>query len=236
MSRHGSPGGRYEPQQPGPDDYGPPSDPWSAAPPPDSWGDLTAPQSGYPGQGYPEHMYQSTAAYHQQGAHPAPYPEPYPEPPRRRNVGLYATITVLVVLAAVGVGYALYLLSGEDADPRAGGDPTPTATSAASPGPSGTPVDNIGMNAAMARVDDCLVNDGDSGQPQMRIVACDADQEGPVFQVLAIFDERIAGQGEAANEQAQSVCAGTEGYKYHYYEVSDSASFVLCMAERTEEG
>jgi hypothetical protein len=142
-------------------------------------------------------------------------------------------MVVLVVLAAVGVGYALYLLSGEESEPGATGTPDPTATGdpGPSPGPSGSPVDNIGMNAAMARVEDCLVNDGTAEQPQMRIVPCDAaEEDGQVFQVLAIFEERIEGEGEAANEQAQAICADTEGYTHHYYEVGDAASFVLCMA------
>jgi hypothetical protein len=154
-------------------------------------------------------------------------------PPPRRNVGLYAVVALVVVLAASGVGYALYLLSGDDGDPTAGGGtpaPTSTAGPSTSPGPSASPRDNIGMNAAMAQVEDCLVNDGTTQQPQLRIVPCDTEEDTEVFQVLAIFSERV--EGEGANEHAQSICADTEGYKYHYYEVSETASFVLCMTDR----
>jgi hypothetical protein len=155
-------------------------------------------------------------------------------PPPRRNVGLYAVVALLVVLAAGGVGYALYLLSSDEGETTAD-DPTPAATTTAgpssSPGPNGTPRDNIGMNAAMAQVDDCLVNDGTVDLPEMRIVPCDTDEDTQVFHVLAIFSERVEGGGAAANEEAQAICAGTEGYKYHYYEVGESASFVLCMTD-----
>jgi hypothetical protein len=166
----------------------------------------------------------------------APPPERDPPPPRR-NAGLYATVAVLVVLAAAGVGYALYLLSGDDegGSPGAAGtsEPRPAGTAGQStaPDPSASPRDNIGMNAAMALVDDCLVNDGNAAEPQMRIVPCDAASEAQVFQVLAVFDERVEGEGETANEQAQGICSETEGYTHHYYEVGDTTSFVLCMTE-----
>jgi hypothetical protein len=189
-------------------------------------------------QPYPEQQYLEPP-------HPEPYPEPAyrePYPPPRRNLGLYATVVVLVVLAAAGVGYALYLLSGEEGDggtpgALASADPGPAATTdpTASPDPAGSPPDNIGMNAAMAQIDDCLVNDGTAEQPQMRIVACDAEEPSQVFRVLAVVDERIEGEGEAANQQAQSACGGTEGYTHHYYEVGDGTSFVLCMAEEAAE-
>jgi hypothetical protein len=214
MSHYGPPGesGRRYPEE-----YGPPSDPWGAAPAADSWNDYGSAQPPY-------------------SSHD-PYAEPHHAremPPPRRNVGLYAVVALLVVLAAGGVGYALYLLSGGDGDTTADG-PTPAATTSAgpsgSPAPGGTPRDNIGMNAAMAQVDDCLVNDGTVDDPRMRIVACDAEEDAQVFQVLAIFGDRVEGEGAAANEHAQSICSGTEGYEYHYYEVGDGASFVLCMTD-----
>lgn len=221
-------------------------------------------EPGYEGyQEYGEPPYRSYQQPYQE-----PYPEPYPPPaydaappghgppppewdvppaepppPPRRNLGLYVTVAVLVVLAAAGVGYALFLLSGEEgdggtpiaADPTT--DPTPAATGGqtTSPDPNGSPPDNIGMNAAMAQVDDCLVNDGTAEQPQMRIVPCDADEAARMFRILEIFDQRIEGEGEAANAEAQGVCAETEGYTHHYYEVSESASFVLCMTEEAGE-
>jgi hypothetical protein len=227
-----------------------PSDPWGAPAPgqyPQDPG-----YGGYPEQ-YPPPQYGQAYEYEQpyqpyQEQYRDPYPPPPepplppPPPPRRRNVGLYATVVVLVVLAAAGVGYALYLLSGEEGTDQPGtlatAGPTPAATGdpTASPDPAGSPPDNVGMNAAMAQVDDCLVNDGTTEQPQMRIVPCDADEDSQVFRVLEIVDERIDGEGEAANQQAQSVCGSTEGYTHHYYEVGDTASFVLCMVEESGEG
>lgn len=224
MSHYGPPGERGrrpEHGQRGPEEYGPPSDPWGAAPVTDSWND-----------------YGSTVPPHSSYAGHDPYADPYggrSMPPPRRNVGLYALVALLVVLAAGGVGYALYLLGGDDPAERTAGDQTPAPTTSAapasSPAASASPRDNIGMNATMAQVEDCLVNDGSAEQPQMRIVSCDTDEEDQVFQVLAIFNERIEGEGAAANEQAQEICAGTEGYKFHYYEVSEAASIVLCMTD-----
>jgi hypothetical protein len=232
MSHYGPPG---EPGRRYPDDYGPPSDPWGTAPVADSWGDYGNPP--YADPPYPDPYREGDQrGYRERDPDVDWAPPPPPLPPPRRTTGLYALVTVLVLLAASGVGYALYLLSAEDGDgggATAGGQtPTPVATteSSASPAPSGTPRDNIGLNAATAQVDDCLINDGSSGQPQMRVVPCDTDEDGQVFQVLAIFNERVEGDG--ANEQAQAICADTEGYRYHYYEVSESASFVLCMTER----
>jgi hypothetical protein len=247
MSQYGPPG---EPGRRYPDDYGPPSDPWGTAPAADSW--------GYDNSSYADHSYQDPRDYQNPGDYRDPrdyrdyrdqaeyrgYPDqednwappPPPLEPARRSTGLYALVALLAVLAAGGVGYALYLLSTQDSDgggnPAGGQTPTPavTAEASASPAPSGSPRDNIGLNAATAEVDDCLINDGSSEQPQMRVVACDSDEDGQVFQVLAIFDERV--EGDNANEQAQQICADTEGYRYHYYEVSDNASFVICMTER----
>ena len=220
----GPPGREPDDYGRGPAEYGPPSDPWGAAPVADSWNDygVTAP---------PQPTYRPFD----------PYDDPYeirPGPPPRRNIGLYALVATLVVLAAGAVGYALFLLSGDDSanTSATGGTPTEAATggptdSTGTPDPNESPRDNIGMNAAMAQVDDCLVNDGTAEQPQMRIVPCDTDEDTQVYQVLAIFNERVEGEGEAANDQAQQICSGTEGYKYHYYEVSESASFVLCMTD-----
>lgn len=216
MSGYGPSGDPPGPRPPG-EDPGPPSDPWGQAAP--GWGGQTV--------GYPQQPYQEPGLGFGQG-----WDSP---PPQRRNLPLYALVAVLVVLAAAGVGYALYLLTGGgDEEPEARDTPRATSTTqpTGTPDPEGSPRENIGMSAAMAQVDDCLVNDGTAEQPQMRIVACDTEEGGQVFRVLAIFPEQVEGEGQQANEQAQAICADTEGYTHHYYEVGESASFVLCMAER----
>lgn len=245
MSHYGPPGEPPE-QRPGP--YGPPADPWGERPtepwggrPSEPWSDqVTRQQSFSPGSaaGPPA----AGPPYGPAGGPDLPpgygtgpdLPPGYGllDEPRRRPIGLYAVVAVIVVLAAVGVGYALFLLSGDDggqldALPPATPDPT------ASPSTTGqADRDNIGMNAAMALVSDCLVNDGTANEPQMRIVPCDTDEEAQLYQVLEIFNERVEGEGQAANEQAQRICRDTEGYTHHYYEVGQTASFVLCMAEQ----
>jgi hypothetical protein len=144
---------------------------------------------------------------------------------------MYAVVTVLVVLAAVGVGYALYVLSGDDGGSTAAPDPGPVGATG-SPGPSASPRDKIGLSAAVAEVGDCLVNDGTTDQTQMRIVRCDEDAAGVVFRVLAVIDERVQGEDDDARlASAQSICASTEGYTHHYFEVGEQSSFVLCLAE-----
>jgi hypothetical protein len=151
-----------------------------------------------------------------------------PPPPPRRNTALYAVVAVVVLLAAAGVGYALYVLSGD-------GEPGVAATTGpGSPGPSASPRDNVGLSAAVAEADDCLVNDGNPSQTQMRIVRCDDEVEtGATFRVLAVIDQRVEGEeDDARHASAQAICADVEGYTHHYFEVGEQSSFVLCMAER----
>ena len=229
---YGPPPGRgeYGPP-PGPGDYGPPADPWGQ--PTDAWGGqatepwgaTATPPTGYLGAGYGQ-------PGHPGPAYPgSPPPEP-PPPPPRRNTALYAVVAVVVLLAAAGVGYALYVLTGD-------GEPGVAATNAppGSPGPSASPRDNVGLSAAVAELDDCLVNDGNPSQTQMRIVRCDDDQAENelVFRVLAVIDQRVEGdEDDARHASAQAICADVEGYTHHYFEVGEQeqSSFVLCMAER----
>lgn len=239
-------------------DYGPPSDPWGEAP--DGWDPATggwspSPPPGSPGTPGtpPGHPPMGAAAGLPGGPPPGPDParpgSPYPPPPRtvppyqpppppRRSLGLYAVVAVLVLLAAGGAGYALYLLSGEDggpgANPTSGPTPAGQVTGTASPGAS--PGDNIGLSAAAAREDDCLVNDGTAEQTQMRIVRCEDDDrpEGTVvFRVLAVVEQRVAGESnDARHDSAQQICdAAADAYTHHYFEIGDESSFVLCMAQ-----
>lgn len=217
-------------------DYSPPSDPWGEVP--DAWdpaagtmwrqpagaGPGADPGAG-PGSGYPP---------------PPPYTDvPFRPPPPRRNLGLYAVVAVLVLLAAGGAGYALYLLSGDDGDPGANQTPGPTPTGqvTGTPGAGASPGDNVGLSAAAARTDDCLVNDGTADQTQMRIVRCEDDDrpdEAVVYRVLAVVDEQVAGEdNDARHDSAQQICDAAVGeYTHHYFEIGDESSFVLCMAQQ----
>jgi hypothetical protein len=228
-----------EPYQPPGEPYQPPADPWGqatdawGAQPTDAWAGQSTAAAGYPGGGHPGGGH--PAAGYPGGDLPGPPGQPPPAPPAappRRNVGLYAVVAVLVLLAATGVGYALFVLSG-DGDPGAGGTPGPAGTPG-SPDPSASPQDNIGLSAAVARVDDCLVNDGSTEQTQMRIVRCDEDPgDAAVFRVLAVIDQRVDGEDDQARHaSAQAICASTEGYTHHYFEIGETASFVLCMVEQ----
>lgn len=238
----------------GPGGYRPPADPWGQSQ--GSWADLTTPQPRYgdrpdPG-GYdqPTHRQASgppTAPYgqqHYQQPYHQPYAEPYPEgspweAPRPRRTGLVATLVVLLVLVlAGGVGLTLFLVSGggED-DPLLTGDGATSDPSATgSPGENGeVPENRIGLNATVALVDDCMVNDAESAEPEMRIVPCDTDEDGPVYQVLARFDQQVNGDtNEELDQSAQQICAAAEGYEYFYRFIgpTEDQSFVLCMIER----
>lgn len=210
-------------------DYSPPSDPWGEVP--DVWDSAAGAwrQPPVPDPGRPGPPYQP----------PSRTVPPYqPPPPPRRNVGLYAVVAVLVLLAAGGAGYALYLLSGDGGDPGANRTPGPTPTGqvTGTPGPSGSPSDNVGLSAAAARKDDCLVNEGTAEQTQMRIVRCE-DGEVPddavMYRVLAVLDEQVSGaDDDARHVSAQRICAEVDGYTHHYFEIGDESSFVLCMVER----
>lgn len=229
---HGSPppGEPYHGGRPAGDDR-PPADPWGGAPEP-SWGQPPAtPPGGYPPGGY------LPGGYPPGGYRPPMPSPPPPASPPRTNFGLYALVAVLVLLAAAGVGYALFLLSGDDEDPQAGDRPGPTSTAggSASPGATPSPGDNIGLSAAVARVGDCLVNEGSSEETAMRIVRCDEELDGDdvvVYRVLAVLEEQVQGDDNPARlNSAQQICSGTEGYTHHYFEVATENSFVLCMAE-----
>lgn len=225
-------------------DYGPPSDPWGEAP--DVWDPAagawsrppaTPPPSATPAPGLGPPVPDP-------GRPGPPYPPPsrtvppyQPPPPPRRSLGLYAVVAVLVLLAAGGAGYALYLLTGDDGDPGANPTPgvTPTGQVTGTPDPSGSPSDNIGLSAAAARADDCLVNEGTTEQTQMRIVRCEGGEvpDGTVvYRVLAVIDEQVSGEDDAARHvSAQRICAEVDGYTHHYFEIGDESSFVLCMTE-----
>lgn len=174
----------------------------------------------------------------------------------RRSIVLYAVVAVLAVLAAVGVGYALFLLTA-GGDDQSAGSTAPTATVSPSGAAEGdgdgadsgaegdgadgdgdasgdSDVDTLGMNAAMAQQGDCLANDGTPDNPELRIVACDDEDEaaaGQMFRVVEVVSERVEGEGSEANEEAQQICADADDYTHHYYEVAEDASFVLCMTE-----
>jgi hypothetical protein len=142
-------------------------------------------------------------------------------------------MAVLVLLAAAGVGYALFLLSG-DGDSGAANPPGPISTGTATPDPSASPADNIGLSAAAARADDCLVNDGTTAETAMRIVRCDEPpaEDGVVYRVLEVVSQRVEGEDdESRHASAQAICDQIDGYTHHYYEVGEQTSFVLCMAE-----
>lgn len=211
MSRYGPPGGPGPVERP-PQGYDPPSDPWGDG----GWEMPLTPTPGYP-------------------AHPADWPradwspaaDPAPPPPRRRHTGLLVALALAVLVAAGAVATTVYLVSGDDR--RVTTSPTPTAGGAggASPGPPASP-DNLGLAAGFAQVGDCLVNDGTPDSPQMRITLCDAEETGVVYRVLARFDEAVSD-----DDGARRVCGSTDGYKFHYYFISegDGGSFVLCMTD-----
>jgi hypothetical protein len=240
-------GGQPPHQQGGQGPYGPPpADPWGQGQ--GSWADLTTPQPRYggpaepPTQAYGETTYQQPYA----DAYGQPYQQQYePDgphwdepPPRRTGLTVALAVTAVVVLA-VAVGVTLFLVSGGDEGQPATApgteQPDPGATGEdEAPGPDAPPEDRIGLSATEAVADDCLVNDADNADPQMRIVACDADEEGPVYRVLERFDQRVSGDAPAEQDQsAQQICSQAEGYEFFYRFVgpTEDESFVLCLVQ-----
>src|SRR5690606_32659992 len=129
---------------------------------------------------------------------------------RRGSTLLFIAVGTLVLVIAAAVGYALYLLSGDEDNPAGGGGGPATAPPSA--GPTGTPdpgstQDNIGLNAAMAQVGDCLTNLGTDLEPQLQVVSCEEEQDGPVYEVLEKFEVRVEGGNRAEQDaSAQETC------------------------------
>lgn len=225
MSHYGPPDGPYDASSDltgriPPRDQDGPHKPYE--PPSDPWGGHTEPQWAY-----------------SPPASTGGWDEPSEPPVRgsRSNAVLYAAVTVLVIVVAGGVGYALYLLSGEETTPAATQTESPVASSPSATGDAATPTpgptqDTTGQAASRAQEGDCLVNNGTNDEPQMQIVACDDEVDPPVYEVLARINEPVEGDDPAAqNLSAQQSCEGTEGYTHHYFEKGDLLSFVLCMRE-----
>jgi hypothetical protein len=243
------PGSEPRGGQPG---YRPPADPWEQSQ--GSWADLTVPQHRPDPGGYDQPTHQQPsgppAPYGQQPyqeAYHQPYAETYPggpswapEPPRRRTGLVVGLVVLLVLVLAGGVGLTLFLVSGGEDDPLLTGDGSGASSDpSASGSPEGpddpdNPEDRIGFSATVARADDCMVNDAGDAEPVMRIVPCDTDEDGPVYQVLARFDEQVTGDtDEELDQSAQQICASAEGYEYFYRFIGPTGdqSFVLCMVE-----
>ena len=216
MSRYGPPGGPGPVERP-PHGYDPPYDPWGD-------GGWEMPLSATPG--YSAHP---TPAADVPGAHWSTAADPFPPPAPRRRTGLFVALALVVLVAAGAVATTVYLISGDDrslatpvpAPTAGGGGGAPTAGPPASP-------DNLGLAAGFAQVGDCLVNDGTDDSPQMRITLCDAEEESVIYRVLARFDETVAD-----DNGARRVCGSTDGYRFHYYFISEGGdgSFVLCMTD-----
>ncbi|HZN17374.1 MAG TPA: hypothetical protein VFB84_04170 [Micromonosporaceae bacterium] len=191
-----------------------------------------------PGRGGPEHAtepYAETPGYgdREYGAAPPTGPvwqsahAPGADPAGRgRPTGLMLLVVAVVVLLLGGGGLGGYLIY------RATDDTTGSG-SGASPGPSKVPATATSQapaspTAPAASGDSrfvtkgqCVVNDGTSDKPAMRVVPC-----GPnTYEVLARFDGTV---------KHQEKCPGVAGYEYHYYYDSelDVLDFVLCLKKR----
>lgn len=217
MSRYGPTDGPGPVERP-PAEYTPPSDPWGDAALFDPY---AAPPSSY-------HPHPAGAAdWRATDWHTAPTAAPAPPPPARHNTALLVALALAVLVAAAALATTVYVVSGDE--PAAAPSPSPdTGTGGGTtPGPRPS-TDNLGLAAGFARVGDCLVNDGTADEPQMRITLCDADEEGPVYRVLARFDTLVED-----DDGARRVCGSTDGYRYHYYFINEGRDegFVLCMTD-----
>lgn len=230
MSRHGSPSESYpgEPYLGGPDPrYDPPSDPWGGIGHGSGhWGDPTTlrpnydrPYPGAGGHAEPDYDYPGAGYDRPDWIDP-------PSPRRPRRSALVVLLVMVILLVAGGVATVLYLASGGGVA-VAVQTPEPPGAVGETSSVEGLTSDNIGLAAGLARVGDCLVNDGTDAVLQMRITRCD-DEDGQVYRVLARFDEAASNDDEASD-----YCAGIEGYRFHYYFITEAEgqSFVLCMTE-----
>ncbi|HET8660098.1 MAG TPA: hypothetical protein VFM55_13995 [Micromonosporaceae bacterium] len=147
-------------------------------------------------------------------------------PGRSRSTGMIMLVVAVAVVLLGGGGLGGYLIY------RASDDPTPSG-SGSSPGPSKGPVTTTSQAPAsptgpatsgdsrFVTKGQCVVNDGTSDKPAMRVVPC-----GPnTYEVLARFDRTV---------KHQEKCPGVPGYEYHYFYDSelDDLDFVLCLKKR----
>lgn len=248
MSRDGPQSGPYQPDEP----YHPPSDPWDGQ---DPWGGPTMPNAPYggggqsggwptgsqetayvPGSGYGAPTSPVSTGYGYPPQQPAWAAPAAPPPPSRRSWWLIALVAVLVLVVAGGVSAALFLLR----DPPGGGDATPTAgpTATATPTATGEPEPSaqttVGLEAAFARPDDCVVNVGTEDAVELQIVDCDdpgVAGDTTLYQVLTRYDGGPANQDVAEEKCGEDPGVGNYTNWYYFDSPTPELSFVLCLNE-----
>jgi hypothetical protein len=162
------------------------------------------------------------------------------QPVKASRTGPIVILTILALLVLGSGGLAVYLVGREDPGSE------PTAGSAPTDQPSGTPAVPLGSttgptqgaapgqpttapqpssDARFVAVGQCVVNEGTVEKPQLAITAC----EPGALEVLQRFDGATTGE-----EDAKSKCASVAGYTTWYFFDSpfDALDYVLCLKLR----
>ncbi|MEV6635259.1 hypothetical protein AB0M54_31375 [Actinoplanes sp. NPDC051470] len=220
---------------------GPPSQPWNNnqgssdepyTEPADPWGDHPTESASSPNWGHHQASVppatdtgHSTIAPQPNYASPPPPVwghQPQPQQPRKRNTPIVALVIVLGLLICGGLGTTAWLLSGRDDDARGStADPTASATT----NQVTDPQPRSSEDARFVTKGQCVRNEGNADNPEMKIVACASG----TFEVLKRVDGRTTGESDAEQK-----CSKVPGYtKWYFYDSElDSLDFVLCLKER----
>lgn len=250
MSQHGPPGGPYfsQPSRASsdrPNEYTPPSDPWSAE---DPWHNSasSAPASGAPQPGHhlPGQAYGSTPPPGSPAGIPPtvrdPWQSPHPWLPagpalqeKRRSNILTAAVVVLAALLCGAGGTATYLFGESRGAKTNQAVETPTSmTERTTPVTSGSPEATTAATAGPSLVDvrfvkvgECVKSGDDNETLMFRITECGPD----TYQVLQRFEGSVDD-----DRDAEAKCSGVPGYTNWYFYKSgfDALDFVLCLKLR----
>jgi hypothetical protein len=157
--------------------------------------------------------------------------------PPRQSRAIPVLVLVIVLLVVGGGGGAAvwyYLTHQDDGTVTTNGPTTGISTSSAAGGPSTdtSPTTSV-FDPEAVKQDDCLVNNGSNGDPEMAIVPCQPIPDRDVFRVIKVLSGDEIGQddnGKLSEDEAQAACAGTKFERYYKNDFKDnSRDVVFCM-------
>jgi hypothetical protein len=222
--------------QEGAPEYGQPQDPWAGG------FDYTPGQSSVPTDPIP-HQYDQYQSYQEPFTGPDPWGraqtqgQPWMAPPKKsRAVPVLVLVVVLLVVGGGGGAAIWYYLTHQPGTGTTTGPTAGVSTSAngvqtsgpTSPSPSKAP-----FNPDLVKLNDCLINYGPKGRPDLEIVACEPVADRDVYRVIKILKGDAIGQdddGSLSEREAQTACAGSKFESYYKNDFQDnSRDVVFCM-------
>jgi hypothetical protein len=219
--------------QNGAPEYGQPQDPWAGG------FDYSPGQSSVPTDPIP-HQFDP---YQEPFAGPDPWGraptqgQPWMAPPKQsRAVPVLVLVIVLLVVGGGGGAAVWYYLTHNDGTVTTNGPSTGVTTSAstdATTAPAETTPSVVAFDPEAVKQDDCLINNGSNGRPEMAIVPCNPVPDRDVYRVIKIVKgDAISqdGDGVLSENEARAACAGSRFERYYKNDFLDnSRDIVFCM-------